>query len=55
MAEAGLAALEIDGLDESVLAVLANIAAARVAGQDIPAGWLRSLRTRVSRYHNVRI
>ena len=48
-------ALQIEKLAEPVLAMLANIAWRIAEGDAVPPDWLRSLRQRVRRYHNVRI
>ena len=53
--QSAAAALQIEKLAEPVLAMLANIAWRIAEGDAVPPDWLRSLRQRVRRYHNVRI
>jgi hypothetical protein len=50
-----VAALQIQNLAEPVLALLGDIAWRIAQGDAVPPDWLRSLRQRVRRYHNVRI
>ena len=53
--QSAAAALQIEKLAEPVINMLANIAWRIAEGDAVPPDWLRSLRQRVRRYHNVRI
>lgn len=48
-------ALAIENVAEPVIHTLANIGWRLTEGEQVPADWLRSLRNRVSRYHNVKV
>jgi hypothetical protein len=48
-------ALQIEHLADPVLALLGDIAWRIAQGDAVPPDWIRSLRQRVRRYHNVRI
>ena len=49
------AALEIENVADAVLSLLGDTAWRTAEGDAVPPDWLRSLRQRVRRYHNVRI
>lgn len=49
------AALEIQNLAQPALSILADIAWRIAEGDAVPSDWLRSLRQRVRRYHNVQV
>lgn len=49
------AALEIQNLADPALSMLANIGWRIAEGDAVPPDWLRSLRQRVRRYHNVKV
>ena len=53
--QSATAALQIEKLAEPVLAELGNIGWRLANGEQVPPDWLRSLRHRVRRYHNVKV
>ncbi len=48
-------ALDIEGAAEPVICMLANIGWRLSEGAEVPPDWLRGLRQRVSRYHNIKV
>jgi hypothetical protein len=48
-------ALEIENAAPLVIDMLANIGWRLSQGDQVPPDWLRSLRQRVSRYHNIKV
>ena len=48
-------ALEIENPAEPVIAMLANVGWRLSEGAEVPPDWLRGLRQRVGRYHNIKV